>query len=231
MPDARGKAMSKGKLIVIEGLDGSGKGTQTALLTKSLAEMGIKVKQVSFPDYNNPSSSLVKMYLNGELGNKPNDVNAYAASSFYAVDRYASYKQFWYRDYEMGTVILADRYATSNAIYQLAKLKDNERNEFLNWLEFYEYNQLGLPKPDVVIYLDMPIEISQQLLNQRYNGDITKKDLHESNFGFLEQCRKSALYASAQQGWQLVECSKDNKPRSIDDIHNDILQLVLYALN
>lgn len=222
--------MSKGKLIVIEGLDGSGKGTQTALLTKALTKMSIKVKQVSFPDYNNPSSSLVKMYLNGGLGNKPNDVNAYAASSFYAVDRYASYKQFWQRDYEMGTVILADRYATSNAIYQLAKLKDNERNEFLNWLEFYEYNQLGLPKPDVVIYLDMPIEISQQLLNQRYNGDTTKKDLHESNFEYLEQCRKSALYASAQQGWQLVECSKDNQPRSIDDIHNDILQLVLYAL-
>lgn len=230
MPDTRGKAMSKGKLIVIEGLDGSGKGTQTALLTKALTKMNIKVKQVSFPDYNNPSSSLVKMYLNGELGNKPNDVNAYAASSFYAVDRYASYKQFWQEDYERGTIILADRYATSNAIYQLAKLKDNEHNEFLDWLEFYEYNQLGLPEPDVVIYLDMPIEISQQLLNQRYNGDTTKKDLHESNFEFLKQCRKSALYTSARQGWRLVGCSKDNQPRSIDDIHNEILQLVLYAL-
>lgn len=222
--------MSKGKLIVIEGLDGSGKGTQTALLTKALSNMNIEVKQVSFPDYNNPSSALVKMYLNGELGSSPSDVNAYAASSFYAVDRYASYKQFWQSDYQNGTVILADRYATSNAIYQLSKIKDDELNEFLNWLEFYEYTQLQLPKPDAVIYLDMPIEISQQLLTQRYNGDTTKKDLHESNFEFLKQCRKSALYAVEQQGWRLVECSKDNQPRSIEDIHSEVLQLVLDAL-
>lgn len=222
--------MSKGKLIVIEGLDGSGKGTQTALLTKVLSNMNIEVKQVSFPDYNNPSSALVKMYLNGELGSSPSDVNAYAASSFYAVDRYASYKQFWQSDYQNGTVILADRYATSNAIYQLSKIKDDELNEFLNWLEFYEYTQLQLPKPDAVIYLDMPIEISQQLLTQRYNGDTTKKDLHESNFEFLKQCRKSALYAVEQQGWRLVECSKDNQPRSIEDIHSEVLQLVLDAL-
>lgn len=222
--------MNKGKLIVIEGLDGSGKGTQTALLTKALADMNIKVKQVSFPDYDNPSSALVKMYLNGALGSKPGDVNAYAASSFYAVDRYASYKQFWQSDYESGTVILADRYATSNAIYQLSKLEANERNSFLSWLEFYEYNQLQLPKPDAVIYLDMPIEISQQLLSKRYNGDDNKKDLHESNFEFLKQCRRSALYALKQQGWSLVECSRDNEPRSIEDIHNDVLQLVLNAL-
>lgn len=229
-PYLRGKPMNKGKLIVIEGLDGSGKGTQTALLTKALADMNIKVKQVSFPDYDNPSSALVKMYLNGALGSKPGDVNAYAASSFYAVDRYASYKQFWQSDYESGTVILADRYATSNAIYQLSKLEENERNDFLSWLEFYEYKQLQLPKPDAVIYLDMPIEISQQLLSKRYNGDDNKKDLHESNFDFLKQCRKSALYALKQQGWSLVECSKDNEPRSIEDIHNDVLQLVLNAL-
>ena len=222
--------MNNGKLIVIEGLDGSGKGTQTALLTKALADINIKVKQVSFPDYSNPSSALVKMYLNGALGNKPSDVNAYAASSFYAVDRYASYKQFWQSDYESGTVILADRYATSNAIYQLSKLDDSERNDFLNWLEFYEYTQLQLPKPNAVIYLDMPIEISQQLLSQRYNGDDNKKDLHESNFDFLKQCRKSALYALKQQGWKLVECSKDNKPRSIEDIHGQVKDIALGIL-
>ena len=222
--------MGNGKLIVIEGLDGSGKGTQTALLTKALSDMNIKVKQVSFPDYINPSSSLVKMYLNGELGSNPGDVNPYAASSFYAVDRYASYKQFWEKDYQSDTVILADRYTTSNAIYQLSKLKNDERNEFLSWLEFYEYTQLQLPKPNAVIYLDMPIEISQQLLNKRYNGDITKKDLHESNFEFLKQCRESALYSASQQGWQIVKCSAENHPRSIEDIHKEVLQLVLNAL-
>lgn len=222
--------MSRGKLIVIEGLDGSGKGTQTALLTTALTEKGINVKQVSFPDYNNPSSSLVKMYLNGELGSKPDDVNAYAASSFYAVDRYASYKQFWQADYEAGTVILADRYATSNAIYQLSKLAENERTDYLNWLEFYEYSQLQLPKPDAVIYLDVPIEISQRLLDKRYSGDTTKKDLHESNLEFLKQCRKSALYSAQVQSWQIVSCAKDGDLRSIDDIHNEVVQLVLNAL-
>ncbi|MEE0266228.1 MAG: deoxynucleoside kinase [Acutalibacteraceae bacterium] len=222
--------MNKGKLIVIEGLDGSGKGTQTALLTAALTEKGINVKQVSFPDYNNPSSSLVKMYLNGELGSKPDDVNAYAASSFYAVDRYASYKQFWQADYEAGTVILADRYATSNAIYQLSKLAENERTDYLNWLEFYEYTQLQLPKPDAVIYLDVPIEISQKLLDKRYSGDTTKKDLHESNLEFLKQCRKSALYSAQVQGWQIVSCAEDGDLRSIEDIHNEVVQLVLNAL-
>lgn len=222
--------MNKGKLIVIEGLDGSGKGTQTALLTAALTEKGINVKQVSFPDYNNPSSSLVKMYLNGELGSKPDDVNAYAASSFYAVDRYASYKQFWQADYEAGTVILADRYATSNAIYQLSKLAENERTDYLNWLEFYEYSQLQLPKPDAVIYLDVPIEISQKLLDKRYSGDTTKKDLHESNLEFLKQCRKSALYSAQVQGWQIVSCAENGDLRSIEDIHNEVVQLVLNAL-
>ncbi len=223
--------MNNGRLIVIEGLDGSGKGTQTALLTSALTEKGINVKQVSFPDYNNPSSSLVKMYLNGELGSKPDDVNAYAASSFYAVDRYASYKQFWQADYEAGAVILADRYATSNAIYQLSKLAENQRTAYLNWLEFYEYTQLQLPKPDAVIYLDVPIEISQQLLNKRYNGDTTKKDLHESNLEFLKQCRDSALYSAKVQGWHIVSCAKDGNLRSINDIHNEVVQLVLNALD
>lgn len=222
--------MNKGKLIVIEGLDGSGKGTQTALLTAALTEKGINVKQVSFPDYNNPSSALVKMYLNGELGSKPDDVNAYAASSFYAVDRYASYKQFWQADYESGTVILADRYATSNAIYQLSKLAENERTDYLNWLEFYEYTQLQLPKPDAVIYLDVPIEISQKLLDKRYSGDTTKKDLHESNLEFLKQCRKSALYSAQVQGWQIVSCAENGDLRSIEDIHNEVVQFVLNAL-
>lgn len=218
--------MSKGKLIVIEGLDGSGKATQTAMLTNSLINKGKDVKQVSFPDYNNPSSSLVKMYLKGELGSKPDDVNAYAASSFYAVDRYASYKKFWQNDYENGKIIIADRYTTSNAIYQLSKVEPENQRDFLQWLKYYEYQLLGLPEPDAVIYLDMPIEISQRLLTERYNGDDEKKDLHESNFLFLQQCRKSAIYSAEQQGWQIVKCAKENEPRTIDDIHCEVLKLV-----
>lgn len=218
--------MSRGKLIVVEGLDGSGKATQTALLKKAIRDMGVLVKKVSFPDYNNPSSALVKMYLNGELGSKPDDVNAYASSSFYAVDRYASYKQFWQNDYENGVCIVADRYSTSNAIYQLSKVAENERDEFLNWLEVYEYKQLGLPKPDVVIYLDMPVEVSQELLALRYDGDESKKDLHESNAKFLNECRGTALYSAEKLGWNVVRCSESGEPRAIKEIHRDVMGIV-----
>ncbi|MEE1155444.1 MAG: deoxynucleoside kinase [Acutalibacteraceae bacterium] len=218
--------MSNGKLIVIEGLDGSGKATQTALLEEALNKGGYCVKHISFPDYNNPSSALVKMYLGGQLGKTPADVNPYAASSFYAVDRYASYKQFWQEEYNGGKVILADRYTTSNAIYQLSKVEDSKKDEFLQWLELYEYNQLQLPKPNVVIYLDMPIEISQMLMTKRYKGDESKKDLHESNFNFLKECRVSALYSAKKQGWQVVNCAKNEQPRSIEDIHNEIMNIV-----
>lgn len=218
--------MSKGKLIVIEGLDGSGKATQTALLKSALEGKGMQIKQVSFPDYNNPSSSLVKMYLNGELGGSPDDVNAYAASSFYAVDRYASYKKYWQEDYKSGKVILADRYSTSNAIYQLSKVEKDERDDFLQWLAHYEYNCMGLPEPDMVIYLDMPLEVSQKLLTQRYNGNENKKDLHESNFKFLKQCRESAIYSAKKMNWQIVSCAKNGSPRTIESIHNDIINII-----
>lgn len=216
--------MSKGKLIVIEGLDGSGKATQTRLLNNALIEKGYNVKQMSFPDYDNPSSALVKMYLCGKLGESPADVNPYAASSFYAVDRYASYKQFWQKDYENGALILADRYTTSNAIYQLAKVEDNMRDSFLRWMEDYEYNMLGLPVPDKVIYLDMPPEISQELMLKRYNGDESKKDLHESNVSFLIECRQSALYSAQQLNWSVITCGANGKPYSIENIHKAVLK-------
>ena len=216
----------KHQLIVIEGLDGSGKATQSALLTEYLKQKNCSVKQISFPDYHNPSSALVKMYLGGELGKNPDDVNAYAASSFYAVDRYASYRQFWQNDYQNGTLIVADRYATSNAIYQLSKMQESQYDEFLEWIEDYEYRLLGLPRPDLVLYLDMPIEVSQQLLARRYNGDNDRKDLHESNCQFLRQCRKSALYSAKKYGWHIIGCSEDGSPRTMEAIHNDIVQCV-----
>lgn len=219
-----------GKLIVIEGLDGSGKATQTELLRKNLLKKGHDIVKITFPDYESASSSLVKMYLNGELGSSPDDVNAYAAASFYAVDRYASYKTSWGKDYEQGKIILADRYATSNAIYQLAKIKESERHDFLKWIEEYEYNKLLIPKPDVVIYLDMPLAVSQRLMTKRYEGDESKKDLHERNVSFLEQCRKSALYAADKCGWNIVSCARNDAIRSIEEIGTDIIRLVESAL-
>ena len=150
-------------LIVLEGLDGSGKSTQLPLLEEELQRRG-PVRTVSFPDYSSPSSALVKMYLGGEFGDKPGDVNAYAAGAFYAVDRYASFKKDWQRDYDKGITILAGRYATSNMIYQMEKLPRPLWEEYISWVEDFEYVKLGLPRPHRVIFLDMPLAAAQKLL-------------------------------------------------------------------
>ncbi len=216
-----------GKLIVIEGLDGSGKSTQLELLNKKLAEMGVDCKTVSFPDYDNPSSTLVKMYLNGEFGKKPGDVNAFAASVFYAVDRYASFKSAWGEYYSNGGTVIAGRYTTSNAIHQASKLDKVEWESFLSWLYDFEYNKIGIPKPDKVIFLDMPVEVSQKLLSKRYDGDNSKKDIHESDTKYLENCRKAAVFTAQYSGWETIPCAKDGEARSIEDISSDILKSVL----
>ncbi len=215
-----------GKLIVLDGLDGSGKSTQFELLQKNLKKLKRRVLPISFPDYAEPSSALVKMYLAGEFGTDANSVNAYAASSFYAVDRFASYKKYWKRDYEEGALVLAARYTTSNAIHQMSKLPEGEWDSYLNWLEDYEYHLLGLPKPDLVLFLDMPLEVSQKLLSSRYGGDNSKKDIHEINVEYLLSCRKAALYAASRCGWKVLPCSKGSSPRSIDEIQKDILNLI-----
>lgn len=214
--------MNKSKIIVIEGLDGSGKATQTKILADKLIQNGLIVKKLEFPDYSNPSSSLVKMYLDGRFGDNPEDVNAYAASAFYAVDRVASFLQFWKADYENGSVILSDRYATSNIIYQMSKLDESLWESFIEWQTDFEYNKLGIPQPDLVIYLDVEPEISQKLMEKRYNGDSSKKDLHEKNLKFLLDCRKSAVYAAKKCGWIVINCCKNGEIKSIDEIAKEI---------
>ncbi len=213
-------------LIVMEGLDGSGKGTQTKLLAEALRGIGLPVRTITFPDYDSLSSSLVKMYLAGDFGKDPDSVNAYAASSFYAVDRFASYRTAWQKDYESGTVILADRYVTSNMVFQMGKLPREQWEDFARWLDDFEYNKLGLPRPDAVIYCDMPIEVSQKLLAKRYNGDESKKDIHEQNMAFLAHCREGAMAAAGWFGWQHIHCAKNGEPRTVEDIHSEILALV-----
>lgn len=215
-----------GKLIIIEGLDGCGKSTQTALLEKYFQNENINYKKIKLPDYESKSSTLVKMYLGGEFGRNANDVNAYAAGAFYAVDRFASYKLDWGRDYEAGTLILADRYATSNSIYQMEKIDEAKWDEYLDWSADFEYNKIGIPKPDLVIFLDMPVEVSQKLMTSRYNGDEGKKDVHEANVEFLNNCRKSALYTAKKQGWAVIPCSDGENPLPIDEIHNTILDFI-----
>lgn len=216
-----------GKLIVIEGLDGSGKSTQLELLPAALKEKGIESKSVSFPDYESDSSALVKMYLAGQFGKKPEDVNAYAASVFYTVDRFASYKSSWGEYYNNGGVIISGRYTTSNAVHQTSKLPRSQWESFLDWLYDFEYNKVGIPKPDKVIFLDMPVEVSQKLLSHRYEGDNAKKDIHESDVEYLENCRNTAAFTADFSGWTTIPCAKDGRPRSIEDIAEDILKEVL----
>lgn len=210
----------------MEGLDGSGKSTQTALLEEYLNSKKIHFRKIKLPDYESPSSTLVNMYLGGEFGSDANAVNPYAAGAFYAVDRFASFKLKWKEDYDNSVLILADRYATSNSIYQMEKLDKSEWDSYLDWSEDFEYNKIGIPKPDLVIFLDMPIEISQKLMTKRYDGNEGKKDVHEANVEFLKKCRTSALYSANKQGWKVVECSDGENPLSIDEIHNKIIRIV-----
>ena len=217
--------MAAMKLIVIEGLDGSGKATQAKRLTEALVEKGIPVREVSFPDYGSDSSALVRMYLSGQFGTDPQDVNAYAASSFFAVDRFASYKKDWHRDYARG-VVIADRYTTSNAVHQCSKLPKEQWEDFLNWLFDFEYKKLGIPAPDRVIYLNVDPAVSQALMTARYSGDENKKDIHERDIAYLRHSREAAAYCAEKLGWETVDCCRDGQMRSIEDIHKDVIKLL-----
>lgn len=209
-------------LIVIEGLDGSGKATQAGRLL-AYAEKRGGAHKITFPDYDSPSSSLVKMYLAGAFGSDAEAVNAYAASAFYAVDRFASFQIKWKSDYQAGKTIIADRYVTSNIVYQLSKLPRAEWDGYMAWLEDFEYGKLGLPRPDRVLYLDVPPEISQALMLKRYVGDASKKDIHERDFDYLRHCRDCALYAAEKLHWTVLSCAANGALRTEEDIHSEIL--------
>ena len=220
--------MSKGKLITIEAGDGSGKATQTRALMEHLLKDGYRVIKVEYPDYKSDSSALVKMYLGGEFGEHAEDVDAYGASTFFAVDRYASFHLNWKQAYEDGAIILADRYTTSNMVHQAVKLTDpTEREEFLTWLWDFEFGKLKLPVPDVVVYLDMAPEVSDRLINERaaHNAD-RKKDIHEKDTNYLHRCHDAYNWVAAKYGWKKVVCSKDGQPRSIEEIHKDVYSAV-----
>lgn len=219
--------MPRGTLIVIEGLDGSGKATQAKLLYESLRGQGRSVRQISFPDYASDSSALVKMYLNGDFGSDPGDVNAYAASTFFAVDRYASFKKDWRAFYEDGGVVIADRYTTSNAVHQCSKLPEAEWDAFLGWLFHFEYDLLGIPAPDRVFYLQTAPGINRRLLDNRYHGDEQKKDIHERNEDYLAHSRAAAEYCAKKLGWTTIHCVRNETMRGIQEIHEELLDCLM----
>lgn len=219
-----------GIFVDLEGLDGSGKTTQTELICKRLKDDGIDYRQIKLPDYESDSSILVRKYLAGDFGKNAGDVNAYAASVLYAADRFASYTEKWGEDYRSGKLIFADRYTPANALYQMTKLDKADWDPFLEWLFDFEYEKIGIPAPDKVIFLDMPVEVSQRLMTSRYNGDESKKDVHEANVEFLNACREAALYAADKYGWSVVECAQNGEPLPIDVINDKVYKILLDAL-
>lgn len=219
-----------GKLIVIEGTDGSGKSTQFGLLTKRLEQEGRQFQKLVFPQYSEPSSALIRMYLGGEFGSNPSDVNAYAASAFYAVDRYASYKKVWGDWYEQGGLVLSDRYTTSNAVHQASKEPPEKQGAFLQWLYEFEYDKLGLPQPDLTIYLDVPTDFTEKLMRSREAATNTTADIHEKDLSYLATCRKMGASAASFYGWTVINCVDNGAMRSIEDIHEEIYRHVLACL-
>lgn len=224
-----------GKVITIEsGSDSSGKATQAKKLYHRLIAEGYNVRKVEYPNYESQSSALVKMYLNGEFGADPNSVDPYIASTFYAVDRFASYRKEWASFYEAGGIIIADRYTTSNMVHQACKIQNKEEREtFLNWLWEYEFKLYKLPVPDCVMFLDMPVEYSLKLMKDRKNKftGSTTKDIHESNTAYLTSSYYNALEVANKYQWKKIPCTSENRLRSIDDIHEQIYTHVISVLN
>ncbi len=220
----------KGKLIIIEsGSDASGKATQTKKLFERLSENGYPIKKVEYPDYKSDSSALVKMYLNGDFGKKPSDVDPYVASTFFAVDRYASFKTQWEEFYNEGGIILADRYTTSNMVHQASKMDTEDRDKYISWLEDYEFNMYKIPRPDCVVFLDVPIAFSKKLMENRKNkitGE-SKKDIHESDIQYLEKSYNNSLHIADKYGWNKINCVENDELRSIESIHEEIYKIVV----
>ena len=223
--------MAKGKLIVLEGIDGSGKSAQFRRLCARLEKDGIDYNHIVFPRYDQDSSALIRMYLGGEFGTRPDDVNAYTASTFFAVDRFASYKKDWGSTYEQGGLFLSDRYTTSNAVHQGSKLSEEELPEFFRWLSDLEYGKMGLPRPDLVIYLDVDIETSLARMRRREAKNHTHADIHEQDVEYLRRCLRTAERAADFFGWTRIPFRKDGQERDVDEKNAEIYRILRQAID
>ena len=221
--------MTKGKLIIIEsGSDASGKATQAKKLYERLLEEGYNIRKVTYPNYDSPACMPVKMYLSGEFGSKPEDVNAYVASTFFAIDRFASYNIEWKEFYNNGGIIISDRYTTSNMVHQAVKMDDKEKNKYLNWLYDLEFNLYKLPIPDCVMFLDVLPEISQKLMkdrNNKFTGQ-KEKDIHENNKDYLAKSYYNSLEIADRYNWNKIKCNDGDKLKTIEEIHEEIYKKV-----
>lgn len=217
-----------GKLIAIDGVDASGKQTHAELLYEKLKKEGYCVRKISFPAYDSPSSTLVKMYLSGEFGKNAEEVDAYAASSFFAADRFATFRTDWGEDYKNGAVIIADRYVSSNMIHQASKLAEHKKDAFLEWLDDFEYEKYGLPRPDITVFLDMPPKFGAELMRERENkfSHQSEKDIHERDGGYLLKSYENACFVAEKYGWKRISCVDGESVRTIDDINDELYELV-----
>ena len=212
-----------GRFIAIDGLDGSGKGTQTDILVERLKSEGKKVRVLSFPMYENDSSLFARMYLDGKLGKNPSDTNAYTASMFFACDRYISYKTDWINDIsDPDTYVIANRYTSANAVHQLSKLPEEEWEDFLSWLWDFEFKKLGLPMPDDIVYLEVHPDVSLSLVKSRSEETGRKIDIHENDTAYMFKCYDAALYVSKALDWVQISCVKDGKMRTREDVAEEI---------
>ena len=218
-----------GKLIVIEGTDSSGKETQTKKLYERLANEVEKVRKISFPNYESPACEPVKMYLAGAFGDNALNINPYPVSTMFAIDRYASYKMDWESFYNAGGIIVTDRYTTSNMVHQASKIENiDEKSKYLGWLEDLEYNKMGIPKPDLVIFLNMPTEMAVKLMEERKNK-ITgeeKKDIHEKDTSYLKKSYDNACDIAKKYNWQEIKCVENKRLKTIEEIGEEIYTLV-----
>lgn len=217
-----------GFLITVEAPDASGKATQTKMLLERLTNEGYKTYKFAFPNYGSDACKPVEMYLDGVLGKNPSDTNAYSASVLFAVDRFFSYRTEWKKLLdEENTIILLDRYTTSNAVHQIVKLPQNEWDGFLSWLYDFEFNKMALPVPDVTVALDVPPEVSKKLLEKRAKEDANHKvDIHEADSEYLKKCYDASKYASSAWGWKRIECTLDGEMLTREEIHEKIYNSV-----
>ncbi|MCE5328825.1 deoxynucleoside kinase [bacterium] len=219
----------KSTLIVIEGIDSSGKATQVKLVFEELVKKNYRAMKLEFPDYESNSSALIKMYLNGEFGKDPKSVNPYAASLFFASDRFASYKTRWEKFYKDKGVLISDRYVSSNMIYQAAKFDNKkERADYIDWIFDLEFNKLNLPEPDIIIFLCMPPEFCRKLNDKRLNKITGSrgKDIHEKDSGYMERTYEVAMEVAVKYKWEILNCIEDDLIKPIGKINSEILRII-----